>query len=198
MKPRRKQKPITVGRSPSTGHDGLFGGSVLPRIGCSAQWLNKPSAELRASRLTEQDASHLTYERCIKSAALAAQIPQALLKVGWVDVDQDSRWNGLWRFGRPKPLCASSDSPLTLGQLRPRTSSTGGFGHAGLGVPRWQQHRDPTTTSAARAPAGAGARGRERSTAIQITTVEAGRRGGPPQTGRMADLDAPDPCTDPP
>jgi hypothetical protein len=88
----------------------LFGGSVLPRLGRSAQWLNKPSAELRASRLTKQDAWQMTYERCIKNAALAAQISQALLKVGRIDVVQDSRWNWLWRLVDPN----SSASVRTL------------------------------------------------------------------------------------
>jgi hypothetical protein len=103
MKPGRKQEPIAVGSSPSTCRDGLFGGSVLPRTGCSAQWLNKPSAKLRVSRVTGQDASQLTCERWIKNAALAAQIPQALLKVGRVEVVQDSSWNGLWRLIDPNP-----------------------------------------------------------------------------------------------
>jgi hypothetical protein len=57
-------------------------------------------------------------------------------------------------FGRPKSFSASSDSPLTLGHLRLRTSSTGDFGQAGLGVPRWQQHRERTAASAARTLAG--------------------------------------------
>jgi hypothetical protein len=103
MKPAPKRKPFAVGSSPSTYHDGVFDGCVLPRIGRSAQWLSKPSAELRVSRFTAQDASQLTYERCIKDAALAAQIPQALLKVGRVNVVQDSRWNGLWRLVDPNP-----------------------------------------------------------------------------------------------
>jgi hypothetical protein len=86
---------MAVGSALSTCHDELFCGSVLPRIGCSAQWLNKPSAELRVSRLIGQDAPQLTYERCFENAALAVQISQALLKVGWVDVVLDSSWKGL-------------------------------------------------------------------------------------------------------
>jgi hypothetical protein len=103
MKPGRKQKPIAVGRSPATHHDGLFGVSVLPRIERSAQWLNKPSAELRVSWLTGQDASQFTCERSIKTAALAVQIAQGLKWIGQVQVVQESRWNGLWRLVDPNP-----------------------------------------------------------------------------------------------
>jgi hypothetical protein len=61
----------------------------------------------------------LTYEKCIKNAALVAQIPQALLEVGRVDVVQDSRWNWLWRWVDPN---SSAPGGLSL-DARPAEAS---------------------------------------------------------------------------